>query len=196
MKRYLIAASVLVLAACQTTIPLKNDYTGALPATSGGGVKVKLALDIADQNGKPYEPKSLVAYEYRKLAESGLQKAGYVIAPEAEIEVRVALKGRTPNGVVNNESSTGRNIAVSAVTLGVGCGEMVHTVDAVGQVVVVRNGRSVIDQPLDMKASDTSCFSTLNPSWLKQHQEAGVRTYESAVTQHVGAWLLLVGSGS
>jgi len=180
----------------QTTIPLKNDYAGILPSTAGGGAKVKLVFDITDQNGKPYEQKSLVAYEYQKLAESGLQKAGYVVASDAETEIRVVLKGRTPNGVVNNESSIGRNMAVSAVTLGMGCGEMVHTVDAAGQVMVVRNGRSVIDQPLDMKASDTSCFSKLNPSWLAQHQEAGVRTYEAAVTQHIGAWLPLVGSGS
>lgn len=94
------------------------------------------------------------------------------------------------------ENSTGRNIAVNAVTLGIGCREMVHTVDAAGQIVVVRKGRSVIEQPVDMKASDTSCFSSPNPSSLTQHQQASVRTYEAAVTQHVGAWLPLVGSGS
>jgi hypothetical protein len=148
---------------------------------TGGSAKVKLTLVVEDQNGKPYEPKSLIVHEYRVLAESGLGKAGYVVSPEAETEVRVVLKGRTPNGVANTESSTARNMAVGAVTLGLGCSEMTHMVDAAGRVAVLRGGREVIDQPLDMKASETSCFSKLNPSWLVQHQEAGVRTYESAV---------------
>jgi hypothetical protein len=197
LGNYLVMISIVcVLAACQTTMALKTEYNGALPATVNGGTKVKLALDITDQNGKPYEAESLVAKEYRVLAESGLRKAGYVVSPEADTEVRIILKGRTPNGIVNNASSVGRNLAVGVLTLGMACDEWEHTINASGQVTVARKGQTVADQSLDMKATNTSCFSKFNPSWLANHQEVSVRTYESAVVEHIGGWLPLVGSGA
>lgn len=157
-----------------------------------GGEKIRLIVETFDQQGKRYEPGTLVQRHYLQLAESGFKKAGYTLAAEADKEVRISLKGQTPKGIVNNESNLARNMATGVVTAGIACKEMQHDVDAAGEVSLLRGGQSVRSTQIDMKTTETSCFSHLNPSWVAKHQEAAVRTYEHAVEQHVGAVLQFV----
>ena len=193
MKTLACFAALLLLSACSAKqIPLQTEYQGTIPPHPAKDAKVKLVVEAFDQDGKRYEPDTLVPHQYLKLAESGFKKSGYILSADAPTEVRITLRGRTTNGVVNNQNNLGRNLAVSAVTLGAGCGEMAHDVDAAGEVAVTQDGGTTVTKQIDMKLNETSCFSKLNPNWLANHQEAAVRTYEKAVSQHVGDVLTFV----
>lgn len=197
LSRLVLCLAVLLLGACAAPIPLTKTYDGSITPAAVAGEPVELVLELKDHRGTAYAPGSVVFEQYKEIAEAALRRAGYTIAADADLEVVVALEGRTPNGMVDNQSSVGRNILVSTVTLGIGCGEMSHEAHGEGVVTIRRSGQSVAETDAPLRASDTSCHSKLNPSWLRNHQEAGIRTYASAVTAHVAAWLpLLAGSAA
>jgi len=101
-----------------------------------------------------------------------------------------ALKGQTEKGgLVASSSNLGRNALVGAATMGIACKEWFHQVAAAGHVGIAAPGGQEETRPLEMRAEDTSCFSTLNPNWLANHQEAALKLYQQAVTRNVGEWL-------
>lgn len=195
INRPLAVAAIILLAACAQDIPVQTTYTGGV-AASGGGEPVALVLDFRDQNGTPFQADSLVVGQYRAIAEDALRQAGFTPDPAAELTVQVALAGRTLNGIMHSESSTARNVALSVVTAGIACSEMIHTADAVGEVRVGRGGSTIAARDIDMRRTGRSCHTTLNPNWAANHQTAAVATYGEAVEAHVAAWLPLLPQGS
>ncbi|WP_207462105.1 hypothetical protein [Azospirillum sp. SYSU D00513] len=192
MKKLICLSAALLISACAgTPIPLQTEYQGQ-PTVSAQGEKVRLLVEAQDHTGKPYPADSLLASQYRTIAESGFKKAGYVLTADADTQLRVSVRGRTTNGIVDNQSNVGRNLATGVLTMGIACKEMDHVVDAAGEVSLVRNGQTIAAKQIDMQRTETSCFSTLNPSWVANQQEAAVRTYEHAANDHVGKVLEFV----
>lgn len=186
----LCAVALLALPACAPIeVPLQQTYQGPVAAAHSAGAPVALALDFRDQNGASLPGDAMVVSQYRRLAGSALTQAGYALDPTAPTEVSVSLQGETPNGIVDNQSNTARNIAVGVATLGIACKEMEHRVAASGTVSIRREGAPAQTLDLPMRATSTSCHSTLNPSWLENHMKAAVATYEDAVSAHIAAWL-------
>lgn len=187
---YIAFSAILLASACTTkTMPIPSTYTGSITSADGAGLPVALVLNFADQKGQPYAENSYVVQQYRLLAGDALKKSGYSVNNDAEIKISINLSGKTENGIVNNKYNTARNMAVSAVTLGIGCSEMEHVADAGGSIDIKNGGSSVWARALDLKGASTSCHSKLNPGWLADQQQAAVEMYERAVVNHIGAWL-------
>lgn len=187
---YVAFSAILLASACTTkTMPIPSTYTGSIGSANGAGLPVALVLNFADQKGQPYAENSYVVQQYRLLAADALKKSGYSVNNDAAITVSINLAGKTENGIVNNKNSTARNMAVSAVTLGIGCSEMEHVADAGGSIEINNGGSSVWARAVDLNGASTSCHSKLNPGWLADQQQAGVEMYERAVVNHIGAWL-------
>lgn len=191
IRQCALAVAAILLGACAAEIPVQTTFE-ATAAPIAQGTPVALDLEFRDQSGAPFDADSLVVERYRSIAEDALQQAGFILDPDAELVVNVALTGRTPNGIVNTESSTGRNLAVGLATAGIACQEMAHTVAADGEVRITEPGSQRAAWTIDMQASDRSCFSRLNPAWLQNHMAAGVALYGQAVQAHVVSWLPLL----
>jgi hypothetical protein len=186
----LFVAALLAAAACAPIeVPLRQTYQGPVVTAPSAGAPVALALDFRDQNKASFPGDAMVVSQYRRLAGSALTQAGYVLDPAASTAVSVSLQGETPNGIVDNRNNTARNIAVGVATLGIACKEMEHQVAASGTVSIRREGAPAQTLDLPMRATSTSCHSTLNPSWLENHMKAAVATYENAASAHIAAWL-------
>ena len=127
--------------------------------------------------------------DVRQLAEDAFTKAGWTLAPEAPLEVRITLAGRTPNGVVTSEASLGRNLAVGLLTLGIACNEWTHTAEAAGTVTLLEAGTVVASKEIDLQGSAESCHSMANPNWLADQQQAALDTYQQAAQAHLAAVL-------
>lgn len=194
MRRSLAMVAALWLAGCATTtVPLQTEYSGTLYPAVTPGQPVRLVVKAVDHEGKPYADDSLILIQYRQMAESAFKKAGYTLPEQAPMEVDVVLRGRTGTGIVNNDSMTARNLAVGIVTLGAGCDEMHHKIDASGQVTVRNGAAAPRTQAIDLNATATSCFSKLNPGWLAGHQKAAVDAYGKAAEEHIGKVLAFAG---
>lgn len=178
-----------ILTGCATKIPLTTQYSGTLEPAPAGVKPVNLDLDLMDHQGGRYGPGSAVHDQYRMIAMDALARSGYTVSASAPITIRVRLEGQTESGIVHNASNVGRNIVVSAVTLGIGCSEMEHLVSADGTVSIRRNDIDLTTVSLPMQHSDTSCHSKVNPNWLRNHTGAGLRTLSKAVSAHVENWL-------
>lgn len=195
IRKLVFASAAIMLGACAAEIPVQTTFDAtAVPIAQG--MPIALDLDFRDQRGTPFDPDSLVVGQYRSIAEDALQQAGFILDPDAELVVSVALTGRTPNGIVNNESSLGRNLAVGLATAGIACQEMVHTADAAGDVTITQAGSQRVARTIDLQASDRSCYTRLNPAWLQNHMAAGVALYGQAVEAHVATWLPLLAEAS
>ena len=48
------------------------------------------------------------------------------------------------------------------------------------------------DQTIDLVSTTTSCFSMMSPSWLANHQQAAIDTYQHAVQAQLAKVLELV----
>ncbi len=187
-----VLAGAALLGACSRPAALQSSYQGPLPQQCAAGETVRLQIEILDQAGQRFAPDSLVQSQYRQLAEDAFTKAGWTLAPEAPLEVRITLAGRTPNGVVTSEASLGRNLAVGLLTLGIACNEWTHTVDAAGPVTLLETGTVVASKEIDLKGTAESCHSTGNPNWLADQQQAAIDTYQQAAQAHLAAVLEFV----
>ncbi len=95
----------------------------------------------------------------------------------------------TPNGAVDSEASLGRNLAVGLYAFETACNAWILTVDAAGTVSIVNAGTVVASKEIDLQGTATSCHSMANPSWLADHEQAALDTYQQAAQAHLAAVL-------
>ena len=187
-----ILAAFCLLGACTTPARLQNDYQGPLPAMPAGHRPITLQVEILDQQGQRVPANNVSRTQYLQLAESAFARAGWVLAPDASLTVRILLVGRTPEGLIASEASLGRNLATGLLTLNIACKKWTHRVDAAGKVTILQGDTVLADQAIDLAVTATSCFSTINPSWLANHQQAAIDTYQQAVQDQLAKILELV----
>ena len=121
-----ILAAFCLLGACTTSARLQNDYQGPLPAMPAGHRPITLQVEILDQQGQRFPANNVSRTQYLQLAESAFARAGWVLAPDAPLTVRILLVGRTPEGLIASEASLGRNLATGLLTLNIACKEYRH----------------------------------------------------------------------
>lgn len=191
-----ILAAVCLLGACTTPARVQTDYQGPVPAVTAGHRPIALQVEILDREGQRFPANNVSRMQYLQLAESAFTHAGWVIAPDAPTTARILLVGRLPEGLVANEPSIGRNLAVGTLTLGIACSEWTHRVDAAGTITVMERETVLAEQAIDLAGTETSCFSALNPNWLAKHQQAAIDTYQHAVQAQLAKVLELVAATS
>ncbi|MGE3738217.1 MAG: hypothetical protein AB7I59_01765 [Geminicoccaceae bacterium] len=187
-----ILAALCLLGACTTPARLQNEYQGPLPATTAGHRPIALQVEMLDRQGQRFPANNLTRTQYLQLAESAFARAGWVLAPAAPLTARILLVGRTPEGLVASEASLGRNLATGLLTLNTACKEWTHRVDAAGEITVLQGDAVLTEQAVDLVGTRSSCFSMMNPSWLANHQQAALDTYQQAVQDQLGKILELV----
>jgi len=187
-----ILAAVCLLSACTTPARLQNEYQGPVPSMTAGHRPITLQIEILDRQGQRFPANNLTRTQYLQLAESAFARAGWVLAPDAPLTVRILLVGRLPESLVASEPSLGRNLAPGLLTLNTACKEWTHRVDAAGEVTVVQGDTVLTEQAVELAATETSCFSMMNPSWLANHQQAAIDTYQHAVQAQLAKVLELV----
>lgn len=187
-----ILAALCLLGACTTPARLQNDYQGPVPAMTAGHRPVTLQVEILDREGQRFPANNVTRTQYLQLAESAFARAGWVLAPDAPTTVRILLLGRLPQGLVASEASLGRNLATGLVTLNIACKEWTHRVDAAGTITVLQGETVLAEQAIDLTDTATSCFSMMSPSWLANHQQAAIDTYQHAVQDQLAKVLELV----
>lgn len=158
--------------------PAAARLSGA--AAGHGRRPITLQVEILDSSGQRFPANNAARMQYLQLAESAFTRAGWILAPDAPLTARILLLGRLPEGLVASEASLGRNLATGLLTLNTACKEWTHRVDAAGTITVL-DGESVLaEQAIDLAGTETSCFSMMNPSWLANHQQAALDTYQQA----------------
>lgn len=187
-----ILATVCLLGACTTPARLQNEYQGPVPAMTAGHRPIALQIEILDRQGQRFPANNVTRTQYLQLAESAFARAGWVLAPDAPTTVRILLLGRLPEGLVASEPSLGRNLATGLATLNIACKEWTHRVDAAGTITVLHGDAVLAEQAIDLAGTATSCFSMMSPSWLANHQQAAIDTYQQAVQAQLAKVLEIV----
>ncbi|MEM9098096.1 MAG: hypothetical protein AAGC79_06170 [Pseudomonadota bacterium] len=182
------------LAACGSSeVQLQQEYTGLAVAAETPGAPVALVLEFSDPSGLAYKDTSVGVAQYRNLATSALEQSGYRVDPSADMVVTVQVRGLNEDGLLQSGPETGRNIALGVISLGMACSKWTHLVSGEGTVTIDRPEREPVRLRKNVEGSAESCEHTVNPSWLLNHQEAGLRTLESAMEQHIEFWLQELG---
>ena len=163
---------------------------------TAGHRPMALQVEIFDRQGQRFPANNVTRTQYLQLAKSTFARAGWVLSPDAPMTARSLLLGRLPHGLVASESSLGRNPATALLSLNIACKEWAHRVDAAGNITVLQGKTVLAEQAIDLVGTASSCFSMMNPSWLTNHQQTVLDTYQQEVQTQLAKFLELVATTS